>query len=139
MVNEVIVTAALTGNIHTPTMSPYLPVTPRQLIDEAVRCYEAGAACVHIHVRNRETGQPSQDIEMMGEVLKGIKARTDLIVTVPSRVAAVFARLGNFKVLKLPLHMPSFEVRLHWHQRFHQDPANRWLREVMTDLYAELA
>ena len=72
-------------------------------------------------------------------VVPMILARTDLIVTVPSRVAAVFARLGNFKVLKLPLSMPSFEVRLHWHQRFHQDPANRWLREVMTDLYAELA
>ena len=48
-------------------------------------------------------------------------------------------KLGNFKVLKLPLDMPSFEVRLHWHQRFHQDPANRWLREVMTELYAEQA
>lgn len=99
MVNEVIVTAALTGNIHTPTMSPYLPVTPRQLIDEAVRCYEAGAACVHIHVRNRETGQPSQDIEMMGEVLKGIKARTDLIVCVStgSLVASVEARVANVR------------------------------------------
>jgi DNA-binding transcriptional LysR family regulator len=70
-------------------------------------------------------------------VVPMILARTDLIVTVPSRVAAVFARLGNFKVLKLPLHMPSFEVRLHWHERFHQDPANRWLREVMIELYLE--
>jgi len=72
-------------------------------------------------------------------VVPMILARTDLIVTVPSRVAAVFARLGNFRVLKLPLRMPSFEVRLHWHERFHQDPANRWLREVMTELYAEQA
>ncbi|MFH1043704.1 MAG: LysR family transcriptional regulator [Pseudomonadota bacterium] len=72
-------------------------------------------------------------------VVPMILARTDLIVTVPSRVAAAFARLGNFKVLKLPLAMPGFEVRLHWHQRFDQDPANRWLREVMTELYAEQA
>ena len=70
-------------------------------------------------------------------VVPMILARTDLIVTVPSRVAALFAQLGNFKVLKLPIEMPSFEVRLHWHQRFHQDPANRWLREAMTELYAE--
>jgi DNA-binding transcriptional LysR family regulator len=70
-------------------------------------------------------------------VVPMILARTDLIVTVPSRVAAVFAQLGNFKVLKLPIAMPSFEVRLHWHQRFHQDPANRWLRELMAELYAE--
>jgi len=72
-------------------------------------------------------------------VVPMILARTDLIVTVPSRVAAIFAQTGNFKILPLPLSMPSFEVRLHWHQRFHQDPANRWLREAMTDLYAELA
>jgi DNA-binding transcriptional LysR family regulator len=70
-------------------------------------------------------------------VVPMILARTDLVVTVPSRVAEVFARLGHFKVLKLPLAMPSFEVRLHWHQRFNQDPANRWLRQVMTELYAE--
>ncbi len=72
-------------------------------------------------------------------VVPMILARTDLIVTVPSRVATVFAQLGNFKVLKLPIAMPSFEVRLHWHQRYHQDPANRWLREAMTELYAEQA
>jgi len=70
-------------------------------------------------------------------VVPMILARTDLIVAVPSRVAAVFAQLGNFKVLKLPLRMPSFEVRLHWHERFHQDPANRWLRQLMAELYAE--
>ena len=72
-------------------------------------------------------------------VVPMILARTDLIVTVPSRVAAIFAQTGNFKVLPLPLAMPSFEVRLHWHQRFHQDPANLWLRGVMVDLYAEQA
>ncbi len=72
-------------------------------------------------------------------VVPMILARTDLLVTVPSRVAAVFALLGNFKVLGLPVAMPSFEVRLHWHERFHQDPANCWLRQVMTELYAEQA
>jgi DNA-binding transcriptional LysR family regulator len=72
-------------------------------------------------------------------VVPMILARTELIVTLPSRVAVVFAQLGKFKVLELPIDMPSFEVRLHWHQRFHQDPANRWLREVMAELYAEQA
>lgn len=70
-------------------------------------------------------------------VVPMILARTDLIVTVPSRVAALFAEMGNFKVLELPLAMPDFEVRLHWHERFQQDPANRWLREVMAELYME--
>ena len=72
-------------------------------------------------------------------VVPMILERTDLVVTVPSRVAAVFAQRGNFKVLPLPLRMSSFEVRLHWHQRFHQDPANSWLRELMAELYAEHA
>ena len=72
-------------------------------------------------------------------VVPMILERTDLVVTVPSRVAAVFAQRGNFKVLPLPLRMPNFEVRLHWHERFHQDPANSWLREVMAELYAEQA
>src|SRR5487761_2341608 len=72
-------------------------------------------------------------------VVPMILGRTELIVTLPSRVAAVFAQLGKFKVHELPIDMPSFEVRLHWHQRFHQDPANRWLREVMAELYAEQA
>jgi len=72
-------------------------------------------------------------------VVPMILARTDLIVTVPSRVAAVFAQMGKFKVLKLPLALPGFEVSLHWHERFHRDPANRWLRQVMTELYAEPA
>ena len=70
-------------------------------------------------------------------VVPMILARTDLVVTVPSRVAALFAQTGNFKVLKLPLAMPGFEVRLHWHERYQQDPANSWLRQVMTELYAE--
>ena len=47
--NKRIFTAALTGSIHTPSMSPYLPVTPKQLIDESLRSFEAGAAVVHIH------------------------------------------------------------------------------------------
>jgi DNA-binding transcriptional LysR family regulator len=72
-------------------------------------------------------------------VVPMILARTDLVVTLPSRVAAVFAQLGKFKVLALPIDMPSFEVQLHWHQRFHLDPANCWLREAMAELYAERA
>ncbi len=54
-----IVTAAITGSIHTPTMSPHLPITPRQIADEAVRAHEVGAAVAHIYVRDPETGMPS--------------------------------------------------------------------------------
>ena len=49
--NKAIITAALTGAIHTPTMSPYLPITPQQLIDEILAVHEAGGAVAHLHVR----------------------------------------------------------------------------------------
>jgi len=74
---KVIFTAALTGNIHTPTMSPHLPLTPRELIEDAVRCEEAGAAVVHVHARNPKDGSPSTDVELYREILSGIKARTN--------------------------------------------------------------
>ena len=61
MNEKVVITAAITGGIHTPTMSPYLPITPKQIADDAVRAYEAGAAVVHIHSRNPETGQLDLD------------------------------------------------------------------------------
>ena len=78
---KVIITAALTGNIHVPSMSPYLPITPQQLIDEAVRCEEAGATVVHVHARNPEDGKPTTDVEIYREILSAIKAKTNLVVT----------------------------------------------------------
>ena len=55
---KVIITAALTGAIHTPSMSPYLPFTPQQLIDDGVRCHEAGAAVVHVHAQESGRWEP---------------------------------------------------------------------------------
>jgi uncharacterized protein (DUF849 family) len=78
---KVIITAALTGNIHVPSMSPYLPITPEQLIEEAVRCEEAGAAVVHVHARNPEDGKPSTDVEIYRKILSGIKERTNVVVS----------------------------------------------------------
>ena len=78
--DKFIVTAAITGSIHTPTMSPHLPVTPRQIADEAVRAHEAGAAVAHIHVRNPETGQPSPDLELFREVVTEVKSRCNMVL-----------------------------------------------------------
>lgn len=81
MSNKVIITAALTGAIHTPSMSPYLPFTPEQLIDDAVRCHGAGAAVVHVHARNPEDGSPSSSGEIFKEILSGIKAKSKVVIT----------------------------------------------------------
>lgn len=78
--SRVIVTAAITGSIHVPSMSPYLPVTPQQIADEAVRVYEAGGAVAHIHVRNPETGQPSSDMELFREVVTKVKSRCNIVL-----------------------------------------------------------
>ncbi len=75
-----IFTAALTGSIHTPGMSPYLPVTPQELIDQAVEACAAGAAVAHVHVRDPQTGLPCADQDIFRTVAEGIKKRCDMIV-----------------------------------------------------------
>ena len=77
-----IITAAITGGIHTTSMSPYLPVTPDQIIEEAVRAYDAGAAVAHIHVRDPKTGRPSSDVNLFQEVAGGIKSKCNIVVCI---------------------------------------------------------
>ena len=74
------ITAAITGAVHTPSMSPHLPITPEQIAEEAVRACEAGAAIVHIHVRDPSDGRPTSDLELFRRVLAEIKGRCDVIV-----------------------------------------------------------
>jgi len=78
--NKRIITAALTGAIHTPSMSPYLPVTPKQIIEDAVRSYEAGAAIVHIHVRDPETGLPNADQNIYREIAENVRKQCNVVM-----------------------------------------------------------
>jgi uncharacterized protein (DUF849 family) len=78
--DKFIVTAALTGAIHTPTMSPYLPITPDEIAADARRASEAGAAAVHVHARDPETGQPSADSALFGEILSKIRSNCDAVI-----------------------------------------------------------
>lgn len=77
---KVIVTCAITGGIHTPSMSPYLPITPKQIEDEAVAAAEAGASIVHLHARDPENGRPSQDPALFRQFLPQIAQRSDAII-----------------------------------------------------------
>ncbi len=81
---KVIITCAVTGAIHTPSMSPYLPITPDQIVDEAVAAAEAGAAIIHLHARDPETGRPDQSPEGFGRFLSRIKQRTDAVLNITS-------------------------------------------------------
>ncbi len=82
MSDPVIITCAITGSIHTPTMSPYLPITPDQIVEEAVAAAEAGAAIIHLHARDPETGLPSGDPPLFMDFLPRIKARTNAVLNI---------------------------------------------------------
>jgi uncharacterized protein (DUF849 family) len=75
-----IITAAITGSIHTPTMSPYLPITPEQIIDEIIAVHEAGGTVCHVHVRDPKTGQPVTDLDIFREIASTIKSKCDIIL-----------------------------------------------------------
>lgn len=79
---KVIITCAVTGSIHTPSMSPHLPVTPSQIADEAIAAAEAGAAIVHLHARDPETGKPDQRPEAFEPILKVVRQRSDCVVNI---------------------------------------------------------
>ncbi len=77
---KVIITCAVTGSIHTPSMSPHLPVTPQQIADDAVGACEAGAAIVHLHARDPKNGRPTQSPDVFLEFVGDIKARCDAVI-----------------------------------------------------------
>ncbi len=108
---KVIFTAAITGNIHTPSMSPYLPLTPQQLIEEAVRCEQAGAAVVHVHARNPEDGKPTTDAGIYGEILSGIKARSKVVVSPTTGGTATMTPEERIRVVReLKPEMATFNA-----------------------------
>jgi uncharacterized protein (DUF849 family) len=78
--SKVIITCAVTGAIHTPSMSPYLPVTPDQIAAAAIGAAEAGAAIVHLHARDSETGKPDQSPEAFARFLPRIKQACGAII-----------------------------------------------------------
>ena len=79
---KVIITCAITGAIHTPSMTPHLPITPNEITAEAIAAAEAGAAILHLHARNPETGQPDQSPEGFAPFLPRIKQSTDAVINI---------------------------------------------------------
>ena len=79
---KVIITCAVTGSIHTPSMSPHLPLTPDEIAEQSIAAAEAGASILHLHARNPENGQPTPDPEMFMKFLPRIKQSTDAVVNI---------------------------------------------------------
>lgn len=80
--NKIIISCAVTGSVHTPSMSPYLPLTPRQIIEESVAAAEAGAAVLHLHARDPETGAPTAKAEIFKEFLPSIKQNCEAVINI---------------------------------------------------------
>ncbi len=116
---KVIITCAVTGAIHTPSMSPHLPVTPQEIIDAAIGAAEAGAALVHVHARDPVTGKPDQSPAAFEPFLKVIKQRCDAVINITTGGAptmGVEERLqpcAHFKPEVASLNMGSMNFGLY--------------------------
>src|SRR5829696_4850399 len=88
---KVIITCAPTGSIHTPSMSPYLPVTPDQIAAAAIEAAEAGASILHLHARNPADGSPSPSAEHFMAFLPRIKQATDAVINISTGGSATMS------------------------------------------------
>lgn len=96
---KIIISVAITGAIHTPGMSPYLPKTPDEIIEQAVEAHKAGAAVIHIHARD-EKGEPSSDIGIFRYILSGIKAECDAPIGITTGGAAGMTTQERFAIIE---------------------------------------
>lgn len=88
---KVIITCAITGSVHTPSMSPYLPVTPDQITAEAIAAAEAGASILHLHARHPDDGRPSADPDVFMQFLPRIKQVTDAVINISTGGSSLMA------------------------------------------------
>ena len=86
--NKIIITCAITGSIHTPSMSPYLPVSPEEIAEAGIAAVEAGASILHLHARDPKDGRPTQDPKVFKKFLPTIKNNTNAVINLTSGGAA---------------------------------------------------
>jgi len=134
---KVIITCAVTGAIHTPSMSPYLPVTPEEITEAAIGAAEAGAAIVHLHARNPETGQPDQSPEAFGRFLPVIKQRSNVVVNLTTGGAPTMSiqervqPAATFKPEVASLNLGSMNFGLFGMLNRFKDLKHQWERDYL--------
>jgi len=117
--NKVIISCAVTGAIHTPSMSPHLPITPEEIITDSLAATEAGAAILHLHARNPEDGRPDQTPEGFSPFLSRIKQSSDAVINITTggspymTVAERVAPAANHKPELASLNMGSMNFGLY--------------------------
>ena len=116
---KVIISCAVTGAIHTPSMSPHLPITPEEIITDSLAAAEAGAAILHLHARNPEDGRPDQTPEGFSPFLSRIKQSSDAVINITTggspymTVAERVAPAANHKPELASLNMGSMNFGLY--------------------------
>ncbi len=136
-VRRVIITCAVTGAIHTPSMSPHLPVTPAEIADAAVGAAEAGAAIVHLHARDPVDGRPTQDPKYFREFAAEIRRRSNVVINFTTGGAATMTideRLQPALQLKpeiASLNMGSMNFGLYPMLRRFKEFRHDWEREYL--------
>lgn len=132
---KVIITCAVTGAIHTPSMSPYLPITPDEITADALRAAEAGAAILHLHARNPEDGRPDQTPEAFAPFLGRIKQQTNAALNITTggspfmKVEERVKPAATFKPEVASLNMGSFNFGLYHLLDKYKDFKFEWERE----------
>lgn len=131
---KVIISCALTGAIHTPSMSPHLPVTPEQIIAEGERAAHAGAAILHVHARDPDTGRPDQSLEGFGRILPELK-KTGAVINITtggSPYMSVEERVApseHYAPELSSLNMGSMNFGIYTMQSRYPDLAQQWERD----------
>ncbi len=149
---KVIITCAVTGSIHTPSMSPHLPVTAEEIADAAIGAAEAGAAIVHLHARDPKTGRPDQTPEAFAPFLRVIKQRSGCVVnittggaatmTVEERVrpAAAFKpevaslNMGSMNFGLYPMLARTKEFKFDWEKPYLEGSRERIFKNTFADI-----
>ncbi len=149
---KVIITCAITGGVHTPTMSPHLPITPDEIASEAVSAAAAGAAIIHLHARDPETGRPTPDPDVFMRFLPRIKQQTDAVVNITTgggmgmaledRLAAAKAtspemaslNMGSFNFGLFPVAERFQEWRFDWEKGYLEGTKDYIFKNTFKDI-----
>lgn len=149
---KVIITCAVTGSIHTPSMSPHLPITPQEIADAAIGAAEAGAAIVHLHARKPEDGFPDQSPEAFAPFLRVIKQRSNCVVNITTggaptmsieervRPAATFKpevaslNMGSMNFGLYPMLARFKEFKYDWERPYLEGSVDRIFKNTFKDI-----
>jgi uncharacterized protein (DUF849 family) len=156
MSQSVIISCAITGSLHVPSMSPYLPITPDEIARESIAAAEAGAAILHLHARDPENGRPTPSTEVFRQFLPRIKQSTDAVVNISTggapgmamddRLAAsewaspemTSLNMGSLNVGLFPAAERIKEFRFDWERGFLEGSRDNVFKNTFQDIEAIL-